>query len=163
VLKKFILLSLSVILGFNIVIFTSYALQDNNLSRPYPKAKVLMSWARLMNEMYIFPICKLFGPRDVSFQNPLADPFYGVRHDLYQAALREIPPEDGERDLWWTAIYFSEYRTLYNPAFKKLLQYRDFNNYMITPHAVWLAHESVVFKTTEVGFWTSSIDWWKFR
>lgn len=108
----------------NLVLLGRYAVRENNLSRPHAKAKVLLSWAEMVNDVYVFPLSKTLGPVDIKpdfFKFVILGPAINIRNELYEAGIKEIPVQDGERDYWWTRIHFAEYRAIYAKPFAKFI------------------------------------------
>jgi hypothetical protein len=105
-----------IIIGFvliNLMIFIS-VFADQCTGKVNRKAKLLMSSAATINIMYIFPIYKIFG-----WDSPIAKPFCIVRNRLYKEGLKNIPNNDGERELWWFIIRFTEYDRFVMPKLNK--------------------------------------------
>lgn len=90
-------------------------------NRPYPKAKILMSAALTINRMYVMPLNKLLGYRNIA-----SLPFYFLQDALYNQGLKYIPKDDGEREMWWFAIRYVEYEEIIEPAIVK--KCRNYSN-----------------------------------
>lgn len=115
---------LKIILAFtviNLMVFIS-VFADKCTGRVNRLAKVYMSSAATINIMYIFPIYKVFG-----WDNPIAKPFCIVRNRLYNQGLKRIPKDDGERELWWFVIRFTEYDRFILPILSKFGKSYDSN------------------------------------
>lgn len=67
-----------------------------------------MSSAAVINIMYIYPVYKCFGWGN-DFSNIIVSPFCIIRNYLYNQGLKNIPEDDGEREVWWFVIRFTEY------------------------------------------------------
>jgi hypothetical protein len=111
--KKRILNTLKVILIIfilsNLLIIANVFLIVKN--KPFPKARACMFLASDINELYIFPL-SVFG-----LDNPLTWPFYMVRNGLFNLGVSLYPKGEGEKEIWWTNIYFHEYKMLVEKRF----------------------------------------------
>lgn len=103
---------------FNISVFfiTGFT---NSLFKPYPVAKFFLSNAFAVNTLYIFPLSKVFG-----WDNILTKPFYLVRGLLYHTGMFFLPENEGEREVWWFVIRFSEYDDLVGDLAAKIYRNR---------------------------------------
>lgn len=112
-----------IIIGFiiiNLMVFISVFADKCNSSVNRP-AKLFLSSAATINIMYIFPIYKVFG-----WDNPIAKPFCVIRNYLYNEGMKRIPEDDGERELWWFVIRFTEYDRFILPKISKFFSIHDF-------------------------------------
>lgn len=100
----FILLNL---ICFCTAIFPSFV-------QPYSKEKAMMRSAVVINNLYIFPLSKFFGNRNI-----LTIPFYAIRDKLYYTAYNMYPKNEVEKDIQWYAVMRSEYKNLYHPMYEK--------------------------------------------
>ncbi len=96
------------IIVINISVFVSVWLQQCSNSKIHTKAKIYMSSAAVINIMYIYPVYKFFGWGN-DFSNIIVSPFCIIRNFLYNQGLKNIPEDDGEREIWWFVIRFTEY------------------------------------------------------
>lgn len=99
ILKRLIIFFLILNFAIFLTVCTS-----QSIGRPNAPAKAFMSAAMTVNILYIFPIYKVFG-----WNNFLAKPFYPIRNGLYNIGLNLLPPDDGEREMWWFGVKFKEY------------------------------------------------------
>lgn len=88
----------------NFIIFNS-AYNKALKEKYYPEAKANLVCAYLINKIYIFPLTKIS-----RWEHPITKPFYRVRDDLYMKGLSLLPPEEGEREVWWYKIRYTEFR-----------------------------------------------------
>lgn len=102
------------------VVMFSVVIIKQTAGRPYFFGKVFMAPAVVINEFYIFPLSKAFGPYNI-----LTIPFYKVRDALYNTGWKLFPEDDAEREMWWFAIRWKEYETMVEP---EILKYRDGKN-----------------------------------
>jgi hypothetical protein len=120
ILKNKVIKYISFFLIVNFMIFTVVC-TSQSIGRPNAKAKVFLNAAATLNIVYIFPIYKIFG-----WDNLLAQPFCGIRNKLYSEGLKRIPKDDGERELWWFVIKFTEYDKFVLPIVNKFVSINDF-------------------------------------
>lgn len=107
IIKKLITIIMFII-AINVSVFVSVWLQQCSNSKVHTKAKIYMSSAAVINIMYIYPIYKCFGWGN-DFSNIIVFPFCIIRNFLYHQGLKNIPEDDGEREVWWFVIRFTEY------------------------------------------------------
>lgn len=96
------------IVAINISVFVSVWLQQCSNNKIHTKAKIYMSSAAVINIMYIYPVYKCIGWGN-DFSNIIVSPFCIIRNFLYNQGLKNIPEDDGEREVWWFVIRFTEY------------------------------------------------------
>lgn len=84
------------------------------IGQPHFKEKIMMRTAVALNEVYIFPLSKIFGNHNI-----LTAPFYSVRNKLYNTAYNMYPKTEAEKDMFWYVIKFPEYEKLYSPMYMK--------------------------------------------
>lgn len=106
------------------------------LSMSYPVEKAMMRSAAAINDIYIFPLSKIFG-----IHNVLTTPFYAVRDKLYYTAYNMYPKYETEKETDWRAIRFLEYNTLYGPWFMKYYK----------------SNPAMLFKNNDLVNWTDEI------
>ena len=111
----------------NVMVFANIWTQQC-LSKVNVKAKLYMSTAAMINTMYIYPVYKIFG-----WGNELGDtivlPFCAIRNHLYNQGLKNIPENDGEREIWWFVIRFSEYdKFVVDTSYKMLNEHFPFSS-----------------------------------
>lgn len=106
VLKLFLI----IFILFNTLIVAKVLLIDIP-NKPYPQARACMFLAGEINDIYIFPL-SVFG-----LDNPLTWPFYAVRNGLFKLGESLYPKNEGEKEIWWTNIYFNEYKILVENRF----------------------------------------------
>lgn len=68
------------------------------------EAKYYFVTANFISKADIILLENIFG-----FDNLLVIPLKDLRDSLYQKGVKNLPKGDGEKYLWWAAIYFSEY------------------------------------------------------
>lgn len=83
---------------------------DQCLGKPYAKAKTYVTIAKTINTLYIFPISKAFG-----YKNILVKPFYPIRDYFYNKGISLYPKNEGEREIQWFTVRYAEYNTLIHP------------------------------------------------
>lgn len=109
VFKKFILITviiLTLFLLMNLLIFVP-AINKAKQSKLYPEARVYMSCANEINELYIYPLSSSFG-----WDSPITKPFYLIRNKLYNTGYSKFPKNEGEKEMWWFGIKFDEFDKL---------------------------------------------------
>lgn len=107
-LKRVTFWTLWLFILFNFVFFfkiNSRVFKEESMNK---EARAYLYSAAGINAAYIFPLSKAFG-----FDNPLTCPFYAIRETLYKKGLSELKPDDGEREVWWCLVKFSEFHKLY--------------------------------------------------
>lgn len=84
------------------------------IGQPYSKEKIMMRTAVAINVIYIYPLSKVFGNRNI-----LTLPFYFVRDKLYYTAYNMYPKDETEKEIHWHAVRYWEYEKLYSPMYEK--------------------------------------------
>lgn len=107
----------------NLLILSVFGFGNSNLSRPHPKAKVLLSMAEGVNVIYVLPMTKRFVD---SLGLLFVQPFRGVRDAFYRAGIQTIPADDAEREIWWAKLYYPEIKLLYNESFSRFIYSRGY-------------------------------------
>lgn len=96
------------------LIFNSFVfgmpIAKESIGKPYALAKALNVSAATVNFVYIFPLSHLFG-----YKNILTLPFYGIRDALYNKSQSLYPETEGEKEVNWFIVRYSEYSTFINP------------------------------------------------
>lgn len=100
--KDFVKLA-KIFLVFNLAVFFVVGISQS-LFRVHPAAKFFMSNAVAVNTLYIFPLSHVFG-----WDNIFVQPFYPLREGLYRIGLALLPKDDGEREMWWFAVRYTEF------------------------------------------------------
>lgn len=73
----------------------------------YPEARAYMASALEINVLYIYPISKRFW-----WDCALTKPFYLIRDKLFDIGYSKFPKDEIEKEYWWRAIKYNEYREL---------------------------------------------------
>ncbi len=103
----------------NSLIFTPIVLTQLK-SKRYPVARAYTSSAFRINQIYIYPLSKIFG-----YGNFLCWPLYPIKDYLYNTGISKLPPNEGEREIWWFNVRFTEFKLIVEPTLSDSYTYND--------------------------------------
>ena len=122
-LQKKIKKVLIYIVIFNFLVF-SVPIISTSWGKTHAGAKALTTAAATVNFIYIIPISKVFG-----YKNIFVLPFYPIRDFLYNTGISLYPKKDGERELMWFQVRYAEYNQLVHPLIQKMADARFEKDY----------------------------------
>ena len=115
-IKAILLKIVCLFLVANLVLFGT-AIYKYTVGKPYPKAAAFLGSSQVMTWVYLIPLEKVFGP-----DNPLLSPISWSRNKLYDTGMSYLPPDAGERQIWWFLVKAAEFSSIDDVEWRKLLK-----------------------------------------
>ena len=95
----------------NTFIFLPLFIYKVKAEKHYPVARAYFTCAMKFDLLYIAPLSKVFGHGNI-----FTWPLYPIKDAFYDLGMKNMPEQEGEREIWWFNIRFVEYKLVIEPA-----------------------------------------------
>ncbi len=100
---KFIMLIVQIFIFIHLACFAGVFIKTAK-SGLFVRAKAYMAAAETVNILYLQPLFKF-----TKFNSKYQEPFKKLRDYFYAQGVSHYPVDEGEKEIWWFTIYFSDY------------------------------------------------------